>query len=91
MLDKLRVVLFVNDKRGDSVMKSDRSDRKHHHKKREQDKFSIFVKNEVTIDGSPRSSERLHNSEANITVNNETKNEDGCTGCFKGLFKALRR
>lgn len=40
--------------------------------------YSIFVNNTVTIE-APRQEVR------------HTEKEDGCTGCFKGLFKALRR
>lgn len=58
---------------------------RHRHKHRrteklEPSKISIF--NKVDINLSPRSSQ---------STNDESRKEDGCVGCFKSLFKSLRK
>lgn len=57
------------------------SKHKHHHSKEARlSDHNIFIKNTVTVE-APKQVTELHNKDK----------EDGCTSCFKGLFKALRR
>jgi hypothetical protein len=59
-------------------------EKKHHRKKSHLESVSIFNKVEVHIEAPAVQKQQ-------VDVVGGDKREDGCTGCFKALFKSLKR